>query len=78
MLFDYDAWFRKRAAAYTRLGSQDEPGLTSYVEALDWIVSGQIDVGPIVSHRLPGEETQKAFDMAMNRGDGVVKIGLEF
>ena len=78
VLFDYDTWFWKRAAAYTRLGSQDEPGLTSYVEALDWIVSGAIDVGPIVSHRLPGEETQKAFDMAMNRGDGVVKIGLEF
>jgi hypothetical protein len=31
--FDYDAWFRKRASAYTRLGSQDEPGLASYREA---------------------------------------------
>ncbi len=76
--FDYDTWFRKRAAAFTRLGSQDEPGLASYVEAVDWIVSGGIDVAPIISHRMPGEETQKAFDMAMDRGDGVVKIALEF
>ena len=76
--FDYDAWFRKRASAYTRLGSQDEAGLVSYVEAMDWIVSGAIDVAPIISHRMPGEETQKAFDMAMDRGGGVVKIALEF
>jgi L-iditol 2-dehydrogenase len=76
--FDFDTWFRKRASAYTRLGSQDEPGLASYAQALDWIVTGQIDVSPIISHRFPGERTQEAFDLAMNRDNGVVKIALEF
>ena len=76
--FDFDTWFRKRASAFTVLGSQDEPGLASYVQALDWIVTGQIAVGPIISHRLPGERTQDAFDLAMARDNGVVKIALEF
>ncbi len=76
--FDYDAWFRKRASAYTRLGSQDEPGLASYREALDWITGGKIDVSAVVTHTFPGEEVQRAFDLAAARSDGVVKVALRF
>ncbi len=78
VLFDFDTWFRKRISAFTRLGAQDEPGLASFAQALDWIVSGQINVGPVISHRFPGTETQHAFDVAQAREDGVVKVGLEF
>lgn len=76
--FDFDTWFRKRAFAFTHLGSQDEPGLVSYKQALQWIMTGQIDPAPIVSHALPGERVQEAFDMAMARGEGVVKVALKF
>lgn len=76
--FDFDAWFRKRAFAFTYLGSQDEPGLTSYRQAVEWIVKGVIDVKPIVSHVLPGGRAQAAFDMAAHREEGVVKVALQF
>ena len=76
--FDYDAWFRKRAFAYTRLGSQEEPGLTSYRQAVEWITSDLINVQPVITHMLPGERVQEAFDMAMARTDGVVKVTLKF
>ena len=76
--FDYDAWFRKRASAYTRLGAQDEPGLTSFRQALEWITSGAIDVRPVITHTFPGERIQEAFDLATARTDGVVKVVLEF
>ena len=78
VLFDFDTWFRKRISAFTRLGAQDEPGLASFAQALDWIVSSQIDVAPVISHRFPGIETQYAFDVAQAREEGVVKVGLEF
>ena len=50
--FDYSQMFKVRANAFTVLGSQNEPGLTSYVEAVRLISSGEIDVGPIISHRI--------------------------
>lgn len=76
--FDYDTWFRKRASAYTRLGSQDEPGLSSYRKALSWIIDKQIDVKPIITHKISGNDVQRAFDIATNRIDGVIKVALSF
>jgi threonine dehydrogenase-like Zn-dependent dehydrogenase len=76
--FDYTTFFRKRANAFTVLGAQDEPGLKSFAAAVDLITSGQIDVRPVVSHRLPVSEVTEAFLMASHREHGVVKVGLTF
>ena len=76
--FDYTTFFRKRANAYTVLGAQDEPGLASFASAVDLITSGEIDVRPVVSHRLPVDEVTEAFRMASHREHGVVKVGLTF
>ena len=76
--FDYSQMFRSRASAFTVLGSQDEPGLTSYVEAVRTITSGEIDVNPIISHRINIAEIDRAFDIATERVDRAVKIGITF
>ena len=76
--FDYSQMFKSRADVFTVLGSQDEPGLTSYAEAVRLISSGEIDVGPIISHRINISEIDRAFEIASNPADGAVKVGLTF
>jgi L-iditol 2-dehydrogenase len=76
--FDYSQMFKSRADVFTVLGSQDEPGLTSYSEAARLINSGEIDVEPIISHRVNISEIDRAFGLANDRTDGAVKIGITF
>ncbi len=42
------------------------------------ISSGEMDVEPIISHRIDISEIDRAFDIASKRVDGAVKIGLTF
>jgi L-idonate 5-dehydrogenase len=70
--------FKSRANAFTVLGSQDEKGLKSYIEAVRLISSGQIDVNPIISHRVNIADIDSAFEIARERVDGAVKIGVTF
>ncbi len=76
--FDYSQMFKSRANAFTVLGSQDEPGLTSYSEAVRLISTCQIDVEPIVSDRVKISDIDRAFSIADSRNDGVVKVGVTF
>ncbi|MDP6667057.1 MAG: zinc-binding dehydrogenase [Dehalococcoidia bacterium] len=76
--FDYSQMFKSRADVFTVLGSQDEPGLTSYTEAVNLISSGELNVEPIISHRIGISEISRAFEIASERVDGAVKIGLTF
>jgi threonine dehydrogenase-like Zn-dependent dehydrogenase len=41
--------------------------------AIELISSGRVDVGPLVTHHFPLEETARAFEMVRSRSDGVVK-----
>ncbi len=76
--FNYGTVFRKRVVAHTVFGSQDEPGQPCYVQALDWIARGEIDVTPVTSHTVPIGQVDRALQMAGAREDGVVKVGLSF
>ena len=76
--FDYSQMFKSRADVFSVLGSQDELGLTSYSEAARLISSGEIDVEPIISHRVNISEIERAFGLANDRVDGAVKIGITF
>jgi L-iditol 2-dehydrogenase len=76
--FDYSQMFKSRADVFTVLGSQDEPGLTSYSEAARQISSGEINVQPIISHQVNIGEIDRAFAIANERVDGAVKIGITF
>jgi L-iditol 2-dehydrogenase len=76
--FDYSQMFKSRADVFTVLGSQDEPGLTSYSEAARLISSGEINVEPLISHRVNIAEIDRAFSIANERTDGAVKVGITF
>ena len=76
--FDYTEMFKKRANAYSILGAQEERGLRTFRRALSWIVEGEIDMAPIVTHLMPIEQVEEAFELSESRGDGVVKVALTF
>ena len=76
--FDYTEMFKKRANAYSILGAQEEPGLRTFRRALSWIVEGEIDMAPIVTHLMPIEQVEEAFELSESRHDGVVKVALTF
>ena len=54
--------------------------LRDYTMALDWITQGRIDVRPILTHILPFEQIQEAFEMAFDRPaeSEALKIVLKF
>ncbi len=68
--------FKKRPSMFVPWGSQEEPGLTSYRQALDWIATGQIDMRPIATHFMPLAKVKDAFALAESRTDNVIKITL--
>ena len=76
--FDWDTFFRKRLDIHAVFGAQDEPGLPAFQLAVDYITRGEIDMTPFVTHRLPIERVQEAFDLAHSKEDGVLKVSLTF
>lgn len=76
--FDFSTFFVRCVNAFSILGSQDEPGLVSFNQAVDLIVSGEIDVGQIITHKFSIEKISEAFQLARIREDGVMKIALNF
>ena len=48
----------------------------NYPEALDLVASGQVRLGPILTHRFPLERTQEAFDLAEGKRKGAVRVAV--
>lgn len=46
--------------------------------AMRWIAEGRVDLRPLVTHRLPIEQIQAAFELFYQRRDGALKVFLEF
>ena len=76
--FDWDTFFRKRIDMHTVFGAQDEPGLSAFQLAVDFIARGEIDMSPFVTHQFPIDQVQEAFDLADSREDGALKVSLTF
>ena len=74
----FQKFFRKRLTAQTVYGAQHEPGLVSFRVALDMIARGDIDVSPLLSHILPVEDVERAFELAHTRDDGAIKVSVSF
>lgn len=74
--FDLSSFFLKRLDLRTTFGAQDEPGLPAFKHAVDLIVGGDIDMAPFVTHRLPLERVQEAFDLAQEPTEGALKVSL--
>ena len=46
--------------------------------AMQWIGEGRVDVSGLVTHRFPITEIQQAFDLFNSRGDGCLKVFLDY
>lgn len=57
-------FFRKKLAASSTYGAQDEGNAVSFQKALDLIAARRIDVSPLLSHVYPIEEITTAFTVA--------------
>ena len=75
---DFRLFFRRKLSACSTYGAQVEPDLVSFRLALDHIRRGEIDVGPLLSHVLPVEEIEHAFQLADRAADGVLKVSISF
>jgi threonine dehydrogenase-like Zn-dependent dehydrogenase len=51
---------------------------TDFPLAMQWIAEGRLDVSPLITHRYPLSELQRAFDQYHARGDNGLKILLDF
>ena len=70
-----DAW-RKTPSIEITNGTQLEPGLRSFKEAIALIHAGEIDVEPFLEDVFPLEEVQEAFEAAYDQRGGKIAVEL--
>ncbi len=75
--FDYFSLFRKTCHFTSSDGTIEEPGRRSTRMALDLIAKGEIDVTPMLTHRLSFARVKEAYELARSREDGVIKIVID-
>ena len=75
--FPMERAFRKAPTIEFTSGTQREPGLRSFRDAVDLIVRGEVEVGYLLAPTLPIERAPEALDIARDRGRGAVKINLD-
>ena len=76
--FEASHFFMKRLHMWGAVGAQEEPGLVSFQTAINHIVRGDIDMSPLVSHRIPIDNIDHAFDLAHERTDNAIKVSISF
>ena len=67
--------FRKELKLLGSLGPEVQ---IDFPPAVELVANDEIDVSPIISHRLPSDDVQKAFDMAAEKTDNAIKILLKY
>ena len=76
---DFFKFFRKRLAASSTYGAQEEGDAVSFQTALDLIASGQIDVKPLLKDAFPIEQIKTAFEVANDPvPSGALKVSVTF
>ncbi|RCV50010.1 zinc-binding dehydrogenase [Marinitenerispora sediminis] len=68
--------FQKSVTVEWAAGTQFEPGLRSFREAVDLILRGEIRVDHCLERAFPLEEAPAALAAARRQGDGAAKIGI--
>ena len=75
--FSFKTCYRKRPRLRTSSIADGNPN-ELYRQALDLIVRGGIDVDGLISHRLPPSRAADAYALARTRGDGALKVAVDF
>jgi threonine dehydrogenase-like Zn-dependent dehydrogenase len=73
--FSYSTFFRKNL---TLIGSVGPEVIPNYSLARDMIAQGRIDLSPLITHTLPFEEIQKAYELFVDRREGAIKVVLDY
>lgn len=72
--FPFAQLFAKQARLEMVVGTQNEPGLASFREAIDLVASGELDVSELVSHSFPLDRIGAAIELARRGGHDVRKV----
>ncbi|MDA0747273.1 MAG: zinc-binding dehydrogenase [bacterium] len=73
--FAYSAFFRKNL---TLIGSVGPDIIPNFSLARDLIEQGRINVAPLITHVLPFQEIQHAYELFVDRKDGAIKVVLNY
>jgi L-iditol 2-dehydrogenase len=76
--FPYAELFRRAPTITVSVGTQTEPGLASFHEAVRAIAAGDVEVSSLVTHRFGIEDLAEAFALAHERADGAIKVAITF
>jgi L-iditol 2-dehydrogenase len=76
--FPYQTIFRRQAAIEVSVGAQREPGLSSFKTAIKLITNGTVQTRPFISHVIPLENINHAFELARTLDDDAVKVCVSF
>ena len=70
--------FRRRPTIEMTWGAQFEPGLTSFAEAATLVTAGGTGISGLVSHQIPLDGIEKAFQLAGDPQAGAIKVAVTF
>lgn len=73
--FSYTTFFRKNLTLIGSVGPEVEP---NYSLARDMISQGRIDVSPLITHTVPFQDIQKAYELFVDRKDGAIKVIVDY
>jgi threonine dehydrogenase-like Zn-dependent dehydrogenase len=73
--FPFADFFRQNVALIPSVGPDPQP---NFGLARDLIAQKRFDVSPIITHVLPFDNVQKAYEMFVDRKEGAVKVVLDY
>ena len=73
--FPFREFFRQNL---TLIGSVGPDMIPNYSLARDMIAQGRINVAPIITHVLPFQKIQRAYELFVDRQDGAIKVVLNY
>jgi len=76
--FPFAEAFQRRPTIEISVGTQEEPGLVSFREAVRCIGAGEVDVSRLVTHRFALEQLAGAFALAGEPDGGAIKVAITF
>lgn len=72
--FNYMEWYLLNTTTISCVKAAEDPGLQCFLEALELIASGEIEVEAMITHTFAFEEVDKAYEIAHTLEDGAGKI----
>ena len=76
-LFDYDQMQNRLPTIVSTLSARTDDPTQCIKECVDLVAQGRLDLSHLVTHRLPFEQVQKAFDIYSRKLDNSLKVVLE-